>query len=283
MARSLRTQSTQTIGLIADTIVTGSYGGEMIRGSLVAATAHRHHLLISDTEQDPAVEENLIEDLIARQVDGFIYATTSRDDVELPAALLEHPTVLLNCRSVEDIPAVVPDDDDGGRSAARVLLAAGHQSGIHVIGETPPRVVAARERMDGIHAALGEAGTQLEGQVNCTWWPESAFDATSSLPGQRRRPRALICLNDRIAFGVYQALAAFGLRVPDDVSVVSFDDSELASWLRPSLTSIALPMFEMGRLAVETLLTGNLGSRIQRVEMPLRERGSVRRKEHAED
>ena len=64
------------------------------------------------------------------------------------------------------------------------------------------------------------------------------------------RPKALVCLNDRIALGTYQALAEAGLRVPDDVSVVSFDDSELASWLRPALSTIALPEFEMGRLAV---------------------------------
>ena len=63
-----------------------------------------------------------------------------------------------------------------------------------------------------------------------------------------------MCLNDRIAFGVYQALEAAGLRIPADVSVVSFDDSELASWLRPPVTSVGLPEFEMGRLAVETLL-----------------------------
>ena len=69
------------------------------------------------------------------------------------------------------------------------------------------------------------------------------------------RPRALICLNDRIAFGAYQALTAAGLTVPDDVSVVSFDDSPLAAWLRPPLTSVSIPYLEMGRLAVETLLS----------------------------
>ena len=89
------------------------------------------------------------------------------------------------------------------------------------------------------------------------------------------QPSALICLNDRIAFGVYQAIAEAGLRIPDDISVVSFDDSELATWVRPALTSVALPLFEMGTLAVETLLSESPRQGTQLVPMPLRERGSV--------
>ena len=62
-----------------------------------------------------------------------------------------------------------------------------------------------------------------------------------------------MCLNDKVAFGTYQAIADAGLRVPEDISVVSFDDSDIAAWLRPGLTSIAIPHFEMGQLAVELL------------------------------
>jgi LacI family transcriptional regulator len=82
-------------------------------------------------------------------------------------------------------------------------------------------------------------------------------------------------LNDRIAMGAYQALGARGLLVPSDVSVVSFDDSDLASWLRPSLTSVALPYFELGRRAVELLLDSERRPGIHRIPMPLRERESV--------
>ncbi|MEO5665320.1 MAG: substrate-binding domain-containing protein, partial [Nocardioides sp.] len=92
--------------------------------------------------------------------------------------------------------------------------------------------------------------------------------------------RALICLNDRVAFGAYQAIADAGLRIPDDISVVSFDDSELARWLRPQLTSVALPYFDMGRMAVESVLglrpetAGDPGQE-HLVAMPLRVRGSI--------
>lgn len=90
---------------------------------------------------------------------------------------------------------------------------------------------------------------------------------------------ALICLNDRVALGAYQALAEAGLRIPAVVSVVSFDDSELATWLRPQLTSVAIPHLEIGRRAVELLLTPSPTPGVVRLPMPLRERESVRRRD----
>jgi LacI family transcriptional regulator len=112
------------------------------------------------------------------------------------------------------------------------------------------------------------------------WWPGSAYDAVGTLLASGRPPRALICLNDRVAFGAYQSIADAGPRIPDDVSVVSLDDSELARWLRDQLTSVALPYFDMGRMAVESVLGlrqewagGQWQARL--VAMPLRERGSI--------
>jgi LacI family transcriptional regulator len=86
---------------------------------------------------------------------------------------------------------------------------------------------------------------------------------------------ALLCLNDRIAFGAYQAIQEAGRHIPDDISVIAFDDSDLASWLRPQLTSVALPHFELGRRAVELLFGDDGHTGRQLVPMPLRERGSI--------
>ena len=115
----------------------------------------------------------------------------------------------------------------------------------------------------------------IDTQLSCPWWPEAAYEVMSQALGRGDRPRAVVCLNDRIAFGVYQALAEVGLAVPRDVSVVSFDDSELASWLRPSLSSIALPEFEMGRLAIEALLGTEAPPAQRLVPMAVRVRDSV--------
>ncbi|GGM83004.1 substrate-binding domain-containing protein [Dactylosporangium sucinum] len=102
-----------------------------------------------------------------------------------------------------------------------------------------------------------------------------AYAAVRAFLRAGSRASALLCLNDRLAFGAYQAAQEAGLRIPEDLSVVAFDDSDLASWLRPALTSVALPHFELGRRAVELLLdpTRPMGRHL--VEMPLRSRASV--------
>lgn len=95
------------------------------------------------------------------------------------------------------------------------------------------------------------------------------------------RPRALVCFNDHLALGAYQALAEAGLRVPDDVSVIAFDDIPLAAWLRPGLTTVALPHRELGRAAIDLLcdlVDGDIGAGMDgplRLPMPVRHRESV--------
>lgn len=130
---------------------------------------------------------------------------------------------------------------------------------------------------------LAEAGVKpAGGHVTPDWQPEYGLAATRALL-QKERPRALICFNDRLALGAYQALDDFGLKVPADVSVVSFDDHPIASWMRPQLTTVALPHYELGRKAVDVLFTeigrdreddGGEGE-VHRVPMPIRLRESV--------
>jgi LacI family transcriptional regulator len=267
---------TRTIALVSDTIATRQYGGAMVYGSLTAALEEEHLLFVTETQGDPDVERRLIEDLLGRQVDGFVYASMFTRQVTLPAAFTGHPVVLLNCSTGDDIlPTVLPDERAAGRSAVRVLLEGGHRDGIVVLGETPPGVYAARERLAGIEDGLADAGAEVDSLLECSWWPEAAYDAVIHTLRHGTLPRALICLNDRIALGAYQALRAAGRAIPDDVSVVSFDDSEMAAWLRPQLTSISLPHYQLGWHAVETLLGPPSDPAVLRLPMPLRARASV--------
>jgi LacI family transcriptional regulator len=276
MAQSLRTKVTRTIGLISSAVVADRYAGELIRGSLVTAIRHEHLLVVAESEGDAATETRLIEDLLSRQVDGVIYAVPSTRQVHLPQTLAGHPTVLLNCTApVGPSTAVVPDEAEGGRAAAARLLLAGHRDGVHVVGRLPPEGFATRARLSGIESALRAAGTRLAEPVECAWWPQPAYDAVRRLLNRGVRPAALVCMNDRIALGVYQALEQAGIAVPAEVSVLSFGDSALASWLRPPVTGVAMPYFEMGRAAVEALLADPPRPAVHRVAMPLRERASV--------
>lgn len=275
-ARSLRTRITRTIALVSDTIATRQYGGAMVYGALAAALEQEHLLFVTETGGDPEVEAKLVEDLLGRQVDGFVYAAMATRQVRLPKALKGHPVVLLNCITRDDgIPSVLPDERGGGRTAAAALLERGHHDGIVVVGETPSGAYAARERLAGIEDVLAAAGTKLAGTLECSWWPEAAYDAVSHALRHGPRPTALVCLNDRVAFGAYQALQEAGAGIPDDMSVLSFDDSDLAGWLRPQLTSVALPYHELGRRAVQILLAPEPVQGVERVPMPVRERLSV--------
>ncbi|MEV4350399.1 LacI family DNA-binding transcriptional regulator [Actinoplanes sp. NPDC049596] len=280
MARSLRTKVTRTIALVSDTLASDPYAGRAIQGSLAAAVGRGHLLFIGETEGDPVIEEKLISDFLDRQVDAFIYASMFTRYVRVPKLLKDRPVVLLNCLTRGAQPAhhqIIPDELTAGADAATTLLAAGHRQRIHLVGTPAPKVFAARERLAGIRAALAGEGGKLAGVVECDWWPDSAYEAVSRALDDGLAPSALICLNDRIALGAYQALRDAGRSVPGDVSVVSFDDSELAAWLRPQLTSIALPHYELGWQAVETLLGPPREPAVTRLPMPVRRRASVSR------
>ena len=278
MARSLRTKVTRTIALVSDTLASDHYAGRAIHGSLAAAVAHGHLLFIGETEGDPVIEEKLISDFLDRQVDAFVYASMFTRYVRVPKQLHGRPVVLLNCLTRGASPAqhqVVPDELTAGWAAATTLLEAGHREGIHLVGTPAQHVFAGRERLAGIREGLGATGARLAGVVECDWWPDSAYEAVRRALADGLAPRALICLNDRIAFGAYQALREAGRVIPDDVSVLSFDDSDLAAWLRPQLTSISLPHYQLGWQAVEKLLGPSTEPAVQRVAMPVRRRASV--------
>jgi LacI family transcriptional regulator len=278
MARSLRTKVTRTIALVSDTIASDPYAGRAIHGSLAAAVAHGHLLFIGETEGDPVVEEKLISDFLDRQVDAFIYASMFTRYVRLPKVLKGRRVVLLNCLTRAARPAqhaVIPDELSAGWSAAKVVAESGHRDGIYVVGNIAERVFAAKERLAGIREGLSAAQIKPAGSIDCNWWPEPAYEAVHAALAGGLRPKVLICLNDRIALGAYQALREAGLAIPEHVSVVSFDDSELAAWLRPQLTSIALPHYQLGWQAVERLLGPQTEPAVLRVPMPVRHRASI--------
>jgi LacI family transcriptional regulator len=276
LARSLRTNLSQTIGLISDVIATEVFAGEVIRGSMATALLHDHLMFIGETEGDPEVEKRLVQSMLDRGVGGFVYASMYTRNVRVSKTLRDQPLVLLNSMARgKPLPSVIPDELEAGKSAVRELLRHGHRDQIVVVGERAPHVIAAAERLAGVEEVLRQQGTQLAGSIDALWWPEYAHQAVRAYLQEGHRPSAFVCLNDRLAFGTYQAAQDLGLSVPQDFSVVSFDDSDLAGWLRPTLTSVAIPHFEMGRRAVELLLTPDRPTGVQRVPMPLRTRESV--------
>ncbi|MGX1134259.1 LacI family transcriptional regulator [Streptomyces glaucescens] len=282
-ARSLRTKSTQTIGFVSDQITTTPFAGDVIRGALEAARERDNLLFITEAGGDRAAESSLVHALLDRQVDAVIYAAMSTRYITPPKELYGQRVVLLNCLAPGfDAPSVVPDELQAGRDAARALLAAGHTKGIWAIGghlavpASPEGNIAGNERMRGMEEVLRAAGAHLDGVIECDWNTQDGYREVSALLAAGHRPRALVCLTDRLSMGAYQALGEAGLSVPGDVSVVSFDDQDIAAALRPALTTVKLPHARLGRLAVELILAqGPLEAAVHRVAMPLQERDSI--------
>jgi LacI family transcriptional regulator len=284
-ARSLRTRKTATIAFVSDIVATTRFAGDMIRGALDAAREHDHVLLIAETQGDETIEQQAIEAMLDRQVDGMIYASMATRQLSVPSGMLGRPVVLLNATNAEPdqlLPSIRPDDRAAGYAVASALLEAGHRDGIMLVGrnevkERDPRIsLAAGARLEGITQAMADHGTALAGEAFCEeWQPEDGYTGMRRLLSGPNPPRAVICLNDRLAFGVYQALAEAGLRVADDVSVVSFDDDALASWLRPGLSTAALPHEQMGRQAVEWLIDPDQATGQHLAPMPLITRASI--------
>jgi LacI family transcriptional regulator len=267
------------IGLISDVVATESFAGEMLRGAIAAATERGHVLLMADSLGVADIEASAVRSLMSRGVERFVYATNATEIRTLPESLRSARLVLLNNTAPGlELPAVIPNDAQAGRTAATALADAGHTDGIWLVGKVIPEGVAARRRLGGIKAGLRAAGLRLAGHVQCEWWPGAARSALlrqAEAGWWQARPTAVIAMNDRIAMGVYQAAAAAGRRVPEDLSVISFDNSDVARWLDPALSSLALPHFDLGRRAVELLLDDDPPHRTQRLPMPLRSRASV--------
>lgn len=256
LARGLRTQRTQMIGFLSDRVSTTPFAGKLILGAQDAAAEAGCLLVLLNSGGDPAVEEREVEALLERGVDGIVYAAFYHQIITPPAGLTRGPAVLLDAQSPESaISSVIPDEVGGARAAVQELLAAGHRrigfvSNIDDIPATRLRLIGFRQALE-VYGLPYDPSLVVAADVTA---PGGLAGATELLT-RADPPTALFCFNDRLAMGAYQAAAELGLAIPDDLSIVGFDDQELISdSLRPGLTTIALPHYEMGQWAVRNLL-----------------------------
>jgi LacI family transcriptional regulator len=282
VALALRSDQTHTIAMVSDSIATNEYGGQMVRGAFEAAVQNQRLLIIAETSGDRSFENEIVQNLLDRRVDGFLYATETTGIVSVPDSISGMPCVLLNCIDERGrLPSFIPDERQAGQILAKELLNAGHRDGIFLVGEKVTGVFAAEERSDGLEEVLSDAGVELAGRVSCFWWPESAHEALTEFFKSQQGCKVLVCFNESIAMGAYQVLQENGMRVPEEISVVSFDGSLLAGWLRPGLTTVPKPHRELGVFAAKRLIDISGGRQsetaplVTRVPMSLTRRTSL--------
>jgi LacI family transcriptional regulator len=257
LARSLRLQRSMTLGLISDDIASMPFAGAMVGGAQEAAWEAGYMLVVVDTLRDERRERRAIEELRDRRVDGFLYAAGHHQIIEPPRDLDDTPSVLLDARDTSGrLAGVVPDEAGGASAAVRHLLDAGHRriGYLQNISDIP----ASGLRLEGYLRTLRDAGIEPDGSLVEVTVPEDRERAAASafrLLDRPDRPTALFCFSDRAAAAAYVAARRLGLRIPDDVSIVGFDNLELvAAWVDPGLTTVQLPHAEMGRWGVARLV-----------------------------
>ncbi|MBD0418533.1 LacI family DNA-binding transcriptional regulator [Streptomyces sp. TRM S81-3] len=284
VARGLRRRRTAVIGLVTDEIASSPFAGRLLRGAMETAWGSGHLVLTVDSGGDPAKEDAAVAELLDRRVDGIVYAAMSLRRVRVPEGLHRTHAVLANCLPEDgSLPAVVPAERAGGRTAARLLLDAGHRR-VAVVGGLDD--IASAERLRGFRDALRAEGVTVPrewvvrtgGEIS--GGHEGALRLLGSGPAERR-PTGVFCYNDRVAAGVLHAATRLGIAVPEELSVVGYDDQEhMAAFLAPPLTTIALPHRAMGEAAARLLLdaieTGRTPpATVRRIACPMVGRASV--------
>ena len=256
-AQTLRTRRSNIIGFITDEIATSPHAGQIIRGAQETAWKGGKILFLVNTQWDPELERSAVETMIDRQVDGLIYATMFHRAATPPQAIRQIPSVLLDC-FVEDasLPSVVPDEADGGYQATAFLIERGYRriGFINHVEDIP----AQRLRLQGYLSALESHGILFDAELVVERYsePKGGYDGMMALLDLPNPPSAVFCFNDRSAMGAYDAIRQRGLRIPQDIAVIGFDNQELiAANLYPGLTTMQLPHYEMGIWAVEYLLS----------------------------
>jgi LacI family transcriptional regulator len=279
-AQALARRRTGWFGLVTE-IVTAPFAVDVIRGAQQRAWRDERFLLIAPSDDEQIMESAAIEKLLEQRIEGLIIAATWHRAVTVPPNAHDVPCVLVNCFDADGVlPGIVPDEVGGGRKAARVLLDAGHERIGHITVE--PGIPAQIGRLEGFGAELAEAGVDLDGSlvIEGDGTAESGYLGACELLDRDDRPTAIFCGNDRMAMGAYDAAKERGLSIPGDLSVVGFDDQEiLAAYLRPGLTTVALPFAEMGARGVSMLTSLTAGSTIDdlttAIDCPLHLRSSV--------
>ena len=244
------------IGFAVDQLATSPEAVVAIEGARQAAWGAGNIILVAQTMSDPVMEPRTIEALLAQGVSAFIYMTIFTREIVAPPILdkLDVPVILLNCYTADHaFPSVVPGEIAGGQSATRHLIEMGHRRIGTILGES--WMEAAQDRLEGYRRALATADIPFDPNlvVEGDWSASAGYHGTRKLLQLRDRPTAIFCQNDRTAIGCFEALKEAGLSIPEDISVVGYDDEEISRHLHPRLTTSILPHRAMGQWAIERL------------------------------
>ncbi len=272
-ARSLSTRSTRTIGVVLPDLH-GEFFSEVIRGIDVAARASGYHLLLSGSHADRDEMRAVIQ-AVRGLVDGLIVMSPDLDPAalcgELPAGI---PAVLLNAKA-DGRPSITIDNAGGARDVVRHLVSLGHKHIAFITG--PAQNNDAEQRRRGFKA--GARATGVDGvEVSGDFTEESGYQAAQKIMVMKPRPTAVFAANDSMAIGALSGFRDAGLRVPEKMALVGFDDIPIARFLDPPLTTVKVPIAELGRRGLQLLIGEQIPQRLETSLIVRRSCGAERKK-----
>lgn len=255
LARSLRSRRTNTFGVLLPDSA-NPYFAAILAGIEAASFERGYNIIIGNANNDPQREYTYLDVLTSKQIDGMLLISTGSfsesirilQEQKVPVVLVDRP----DQQGTLDV--VMANNRQGGVLATHHLIERGHQRIACIAG--PDHLMNSVERREGYFEALQAAGIDHSPAmlVNGNFDTENGYTACQQLLDLPHRPTAIFACNDLMAIGALRAISERGLRVPDDISLVGFDNIQLASYTVPRLTTIKQPTAALGRRAVERLI-----------------------------
>lgn len=255
VARGLVTRKTRTIGMVVTTIA-DPFVSDVVSGIELAANDNGYSVFLADSNADPTREKNVVQSFAERRVDGIVVTSSRVGALYTPMlSKMMVPIVLINNQHPgEFVHSVMIENLRASREAVNHLIGLGHRR-IAYVGDQYGHQ-SDTERFAGYREALEQAALPFlpELVIHGDGKPEGGIAAMNKLLSRPIPPTAVFCYNDMTALGVLRSIHGRGLCVPEDISLVGFDDLFFASYTQPQLTTVRQPRREMGRMAMESLL-----------------------------
>lgn len=274
VARALVTRRSHLLGFVlcqsADQVFSDAFLPEVIRGVSDVARPRGYRVMMEPLEDvsQPGAYVNLVRE---QRIDGLLLSGPRSDDQQLTELRQENfPVVLLGQLHRPGFPFVDVDNVSGARKAVEHLLQLGHRR-IGLITNAPPQYTSSEDRLEGYRQALQAYGVPF--QADLVHWghftEESGYATMAELLDRSPAVEAAFVASDVVAFGALAAIRARGLRVPEDIAIVGFDDARLARYTSPPLTTVHLPARDLGACAAEMLIRLLQGRDVQEKQLLL--------------
>ncbi len=254
IARSLKVRQTRTIGMVVPDVTDGFFA-EVIRAVTNEVRTHGFSLILTDSNEDPVLEQTNLNMLFARRVDGVLLAPTLPHAAQDRLNRRRFPLVVLDRRPAHFTgSAVVTDNLTAAYDATRHLIGLGHERLAIIAGRL--NLSSGLDRLEGFMKALQQEGLPLRGEYFQTgdFQTEGGYRCGLKLLQLAEPPTAIFSCNNQMTLGLMRAVSELGVRCPDHVSVLGFDDFDWAASFSPRLTNVAQPSLEMGKQAVRLLI-----------------------------